>query len=67
MQLGKAGVCAVRAALSTPGNIQNLVSTSESYSWRDSQVCRTREGAGNWKLGGGSFYRDPQLALSRQI
>lgn len=57
VQLGKAGVCAVRAALSAPGNIQNLVSTSESYSWRDSQVYRTREGAGNWKLGVGVVFQ----------
>lgn len=36
-QLGKAGVCAVRAALSVPGNLQNSISTSESYSGRDSR------------------------------
>lgn len=29
----QAGVCAVRAALASPGDVQNAVSTPESYSW----------------------------------
>lgn len=64
-QLGKAGVCAVRAALSVPGNLQNSISTSESYSGRDSRCVEPGRG-GNWKLGVG-VVTGTSLALSRQI